>query len=82
MKTIAIVEKVYESSSNLFGVAKAFLLKFSVTLIVFQGLVIQFMSVLGGEPYADDDQYSAMDKTIRGYGKPQPLLLFLLSSLY
>lgn len=48
---------------------KAFLLKFSVTLIVFQGLVVQFMSILGGEPYADDDRYSAINKTIRGYGK-------------
>lgn len=48
---------------------KAFLLKFSVTLIVLEGLVAQFMTVTGAEPYVDDDSWSANNKTVRGYGR-------------
>lgn len=66
---IFLDENVYQQSSNLFGLVKAFLLKFSVGLIVLQGLIVQFMTVTGSEPYDDDSDYSAEDKTIRGYSK-------------
>lgn len=48
---------------------KAFLLKFSVGLIVIQGLIVQFMALTNSEPYNDDNDLSAEDKTIRGYCK-------------
>ncbi len=62
-------EKMFESSSNLFGILKAFLLKFSVGLIVLQGLVVSFMAVTHSQPYNGDDEWSAARKTMRGYGK-------------
>mmetsp|Transcript_13121 Transcript_13121/g.14198 ORF Transcript_13121/g.14198 Transcript_13121/m.14198 type:complete len:340 (+) Transcript_13121:181-1200(+) len=60
-------EKMFESSSNLFGILKAFLLKFSVGLIVLQGLVVSFMAVTHSQPYNGDDEWSAARKTMRGY---------------
>jgi hypothetical protein len=66
---ISLDENVYESCRNLFGILKAFLLKFSVGLIVLEGLIVQFMTVTGDEPYNDDSTWSAEEQTIRGYCK-------------
>ena len=57
---------------------KAFLLKVSVGLIVLQGLIVQFMSVADSEPYNDDSDWSAEEKTVRGYCKNSFLLNLLL----
>ncbi len=46
---------------------KLVLLKFSVGLIVLQGIVEQLMVTTSTEPYTDDSTWSREDKTIRGY---------------
>jgi hypothetical protein len=45
------------------------LLKFSVGLIVLQGIVEALLVTFKVEPYSDDDTWSAEQKTIRGYCK-------------
>ncbi len=60
-------ENLFDANRNLFGVLKFFLLKFSIGLIVLQGLVCEFLISFGDNPYHDDDKYSKQDKTIRGY---------------
>lgn len=45
------------------------LLKFSVGLIVLQGLVAQFIIAANAEPYTDDSNWDKEDKTQRGYCK-------------
>ncbi len=53
------------------------LLKMSVGLIVLQGLIVQFMVVTKAEPYDDDSDWDAEQKTQRGYGKS-----FIFSIIY
>jgi len=63
-------EMVFDRSTNLFGISKLFLLKFSVTLIVMQGLIANILVTTHTGPYSDDDgddRYNENDKTIRGY---------------
>lgn len=43
------------------------LLKFSVGLIVLQGIIEQALVLAHAEPYQDDSQWSKEDKTQRGY---------------
>lgn len=43
------------------------LLKFSVGLIVLQGLIAQFLVLTNTEPYNDDSTWNKEDKTLRGY---------------
>jgi hypothetical protein len=64
-----IDENVYNDCVNLFGIVKFALLKFSVGLIVLQGLVVQFMVAADAQPYNDDNNWTAEEKTQRGYCK-------------
>ena len=66
---IHIDENIFNHCTNLFGVMKFFLIKFSVGLIVLQDIILSFLVAFNSEPYSDDSQYSAEDKTIRGYCK-------------
>eukprot|EP00597_Dinobryon_sp_UTEXLB2267_P006216 CAMPEP_0170067492 /NCGR_PEP_ID=MMETSP0019_2-20121128/6818_1 /TAXON_ID=98059 /ORGANISM="Dinobryon sp., Strain UTEXLB2267" /LENGTH=328 /DNA_ID=CAMNT_0010274893 /DNA_START=320 /DNA_END=1306 /DNA_ORIENTATION=- len=50
---VNLYERLYEHTRNISGVSKLFLLKFSVTLVVAQGLVQQFLSALGASPLGD-----------------------------
>eukprot|EP00981_Chlorochromonas_danica_P000450 scaffold96_cov167-Ochromonas_danica.AAC.57 len=43
------------------------LLKFSIGLIVFEGLICQFMIAFNKEPYDDDSDWNAEEKTSRAY---------------
>jgi hypothetical protein len=45
------------------------MLKISVGLIVLEGLIAQFMTVTGDEPYGDDSDWNAEEQTLRGYCK-------------
>jgi hypothetical protein len=74
---------VYGDCVNIFGIVKFALLKFSVGLVVLQGLVSQFMIESGKEPFNDDNTWSAQQKTERGYCKSisSIALYFLLISL-
>jgi hypothetical protein len=63
---------VYTHTTNLFGLVKLFLLKFSVGLIVLEGLICNFLINSGKTPYNSDDgddSYDADEKTQRGYCK-------------
>jgi hypothetical protein len=60
---------------------KFILLKFSVGLIVLQGIVETIMVSFKAEPYSDDSNWSAEDKTIRGYCKFDLLLPTFLTAL-
>jgi hypothetical protein len=64
---VLFYEAVYAKSSNLKGVVKVMLLKFSVGLIVLQGLVEQGLVLANAEPYNDDSEWTKEDKTQRGY---------------
>lgn len=58
---------MFDKVSNLKGVLKVMILKFSVGLIVLQGLIAQFLVIANAEPYNDDSQWSKEEKTLRGY---------------
>lgn len=63
---------VYSYSTNIYGLMKLFLLKFSVGLIVLEGLICNFLINSGKTPYSSDDgddTYDADEKTQRGYCK-------------
>jgi len=64
---INLYEDVYEHLKNIHGVLKAILLKVSVALITIQGIVLGFLIELGGNPYKDNDKYSAEDRLQRYY---------------
>lgn len=64
---VLFYEAVFAKSSNLKGVLKVMLLKFSVGLIVLQGIIEQALVLAHAEPYQDDSQWSKEDKTQRGY---------------
>jgi hypothetical protein len=51
-----------------------------VGLIVLEGLIVQFMTVTGDEPYNDDSTWSAEEQTIRGYCKN--IFFFYFPSLF
>lgn len=51
----------------MFNVWKVLLLKFSIGLLVLEGLIAEFMVSFNAEPYDDDDTHDAEDKTYRGY---------------
>ena len=57
-------------TKNLFGIMKLFLLKFSVGIIVLEGIICTFLISTGKTPYSDDDgddSYNSDEKTQRGY---------------
>jgi hypothetical protein len=63
---------VYSNSQNIYGLMKVWLLKFSVGLIVIEGLICTFLVNSGKSPYSSDDgddTYNAEEKTQRGYCK-------------
>jgi len=64
---LLLYENIFTHCTNLYGIMKFILLKFSVGLIVLQGIVETIMVSFKAEPYADDSNWSAEDKTIRGY---------------
>lgn len=74
-----IDENVFNDCVNLFGIFKFALLKFSVGLIVLQGLVCEFMIQANAEPYNDDNNWSSEEKLQRGYCKS---CIFILLSLF
>eukprot|EP01040_Poterioochromonas_malhamensis_P003558 gene3558-3802_t len=64
---VLFYENVFNDCVNLFGIFKFALLKFSVGLIVLQGLVCEFMIQANAEPYNDDNNWSSEEKLQRGY---------------
>lgn len=67
---------VYAHTTNIFGLIKLFLLKFSVGIIVLEGLICNFLINSGKTPYSSDDgddTYDSAEKTQRGYCKCQLL---------
>jgi hypothetical protein len=50
---------------------KFFLIKFSVGLIVLQDIILSFLVAFDAEPYNDDSNFDAEEKTVRGYCKLQ-----------
>lgn len=66
----------------MFNVYKVVLLKLSITMIVFQGLIAEFMISFDAEPYDDDNDYSAEDKTYRGYSSLVLIEFAILSAFY
>lgn len=67
MRIFLIYELIYEHCQNVFNVWKVLLLKFSIGLIVFEGLICQFMIAFNKEPYDDDSDWNAEEKTSRAY---------------
>ena len=63
----SIDEILYDETKNIAGVAKFLMIKFSVGIIVFLGLVANFIITTNKSPYVDDSTYDASEKTIRGY---------------
>ena len=43
------------------------MLKFTISLIVLEGLIAEFMVRFGGSPFDDDHDWSMEDQTYRGY---------------
>ena len=64
-------ESLYDNCRNINGVSKLFLLKFSVTLIVVQGLLQQVLTESGANltPFQEDDKYSVAEKIQLTYCK-------------
>lgn len=58
---------IYSNCSNVFNVYKVMMLKFSITLIVLEGLIAEFMVRFGGAPFDDDSEWSMEEQTYRGY---------------
>ncbi|RYH09878.1 hypothetical protein EON65_39810 [archaeon] len=58
---------IYSNCSNVFNVYKVMMLKLSITVIVLEGLIAEFMVRFGGSPYDDDHDWSMEDQTYRGY---------------
>ena len=61
---------VYTHSKNIYGLMKLFLLKFSVGIIVLEGIICTFLVSSGKSPYSSDDgddRYDTAEKTQRGY---------------
>jgi len=78
-------EMVFDRTTNLSGISKLFLLKFSVTLIVAQGLIANILVTTHTGPFSSDDgddSYDETDKTIRGYSSLVLLELLALSLPY
>jgi len=64
---VLFYESIFSECNNLAGIVKVFLLKFSVGLIVLQGLIAQIMVTANAEPFSDDSTWSSAQKTDRGY---------------
>ena len=62
-------ENVYANCKNLYGIVKLLLLKFSVGMIVLEGLIEQFIVLAGVSPYDDDGPYDTAENTQREYCK-------------
>ena len=60
-------EMLYYPSANVSGTFKILLLKFSVGLIVIQGLIEEFLFATGYITIGDSDSYSAEERAQRGY---------------
>jgi len=82
---INLYEMVYSHCQNLFGLMKLFLLKFSVGLIVLEGLICNFLISTGNAPYDSDDgddTYDSAEKTQRGYCALVLIELMVLAIFY
>ena len=73
---------ILEETKNISGVFKFLVIKFSVGLIVAQGLVAQFLTITGSSPYVDDDHLSAKEKTIRGYSTWHTYSIYVYVRMY
>jgi hypothetical protein len=60
-------ELVYALCSNVFNIWKVTLLKLSISLIVLEGLIAEFMISFDAAPYDDDSEFDKDEKTYRAY---------------
>jgi len=64
---VLLYENVFSNCKNLFGIMKLLLLKFSVGMIVLEGLIEQFLVLANAAPYNDDSLFTTEEKAQRGY---------------
>jgi len=67
LSVVTFFEHSYERSANFMGVSKLFILKVSVGLIVFQGLIVQIVIGLNKVTLASDSTYNSDERAIRLY---------------
>jgi len=79
---VLLYENVYANCKNLFGIVKLLLLKFSVGMIVLEGLIEQFLVLAGKSPYDDDGPYDTAENTQREYCALVLLEFAIISLIY
>lgn len=79
---VLLYENVYANCKNLYGIVKLLLLKFSVGMIVLEGLIEQFIVLAGASPYGDDGPYDTAENTQREYCALVLLEFAIISLVY
>jgi len=79
---VLLYENVYANCKNLYGIVKLLLLKFSVGMIVLEGLIEQFLVLTNSSPYGDDGSYDTAENTQREYCALVLLEFAIISLVY